>query len=362
MGEVGETSQYPSSVESVKPVDVKTSAEQAKEALYEMSSAKRVGHYLGAGKDLIKEKLDQGLFAGDDEKELREKAEYALKYTGEKGDTENSKSLRAIFETLEVAGEDGKEISQAASENLFVKVGNGENARNLTLDEWRAELEAAKKPADGTSPDSQKIQELENGVFGYSFPKNSTRDESESTPKEKSQEDISITEYRKSFEEKFKLAKARGDTPKEQMEQIEQTLILLRLAEEANGDAGVIFKHEALKNLAEEHGAQGLNNVIDTLQEKVPAAIEEVCGLMDPDKAEEFRNAIEEGKLGDLIKEGKLLKVEGLRQLFFGKEFTEEKLREILNKKRKWKDPLLLALIILLIGPVTLGQETFKTR
>lgn len=213
------------------------------------------------------------------------------------------------------------------------------------------------------SGDERKaVEDYMSGLVDGSIPLSTswrTEELQEQKAQEKSPEDIVISRYRKSFEDEFKKAEERGDVPKDQMEKIEETLILLRLAEEANGDAGVIFKHIALKNLAEEHAEQGLDNVIDTLQEKVPAAIDKVCELMDADKALEFRNAIEDGKLEDLVKSGKLLKVEGMRELLFGKDFTEEKLKEILrvDKKKKWKDPFLLALIILLIGPMELGKE-----
>ena len=178
---------------------------------------------------------------------------------------------------------------------------------------------------------------------------------------EQSQENI-LSLHRKSFEEQFRLAQERGNIPKEQMEQMEQTFIMLRLAEEAKGDAGAILKHLALKNLQDHHGIQGLEVVASNLKAKAEEAIDTVHNFIsksDETMANEFSRASKEGKLEDMIRLGKLFKVEGMRNLLFGKDMTEKKLKEVLqiDKKKKWNNLLLLALIIMLIGPVELGKE-----
>lgn len=200
---------------------------------------------------------------------------------------------------------------------------------------------------------------LDNGSIPLSTRWEEEAKQDQATP-EKSPEDMEIAnkiaQYRKLFEKKFETARTQNAPLSDEDS---QTLIMLRLAEAANGDEGVILKHLALKNLRDDHGEQRLDGAVNDLQEKASAAIDKVSELMDKAKAEEFRKAIEEGKLGDLIKEGKLLKIEGIRELLFGKDMTEEKLKEILriDKKKNWKNPLLLALIILLIGPMELGKE-----
>jgi len=320
----------------------------------EVLASQRVKEALGKGVDLIKDKKDSVFFDAGDKADAKKDVETVLTQAEQR--KLDSDGLRAFFSATSSIGAEAIDIEKAASENMRIKVGN----RILTLDQWRAELNVLRNPPDGAPVDpqkaeeiKQKISELEAGDFAYEFV------QEESAKQEKSPEDIVISRHRKSFEEQFKKAEERGDVPKEQLEKIGETLVMLRLAKEANGEAGIILKHLALKNLEENHGAQGLDDSIENLGKQAAESMNKVYELMEPGKAEEFRNAIKEGKLEDLITSGKLLKIERMRELLFGKDMTEAKLKEILdlNKKKKWGNALLTVLIIMLIGPMELGKQ-----
>lgn len=343
-------------------VETKSSAEQAEEVLAKMRPREKASKSLGAAKGLIQEKIDKGDFAGDDKKEIREKAENALRYPGKEGDPENGKNLRAIFETLAVIGQDGKEISQSASENMSIKIGNGESARTLTLDEWRAELDAAQKPADGSIPDPQKIKELEDGIFGYSFPQDTS--ETENATKEKSPEDRVLEAELKKMENKRSKLKEGESLNQEEGDR----LIALRFALKLDGKAGPIFKKAALDHLAAvtQKGEMifGLEEAMKSLNSKMPQAENDLLselrskGVSEAD-SNEYINAIKQGKLPEMIKQGSLPKVEGLRELFFGDKLTDKDIEELMEIKKK-KGALSYLLEILMIaafGSMEMGKE-----
>lgn len=271
----------------------------------------------------------------------------------------NSDGLKAFFSSMDAIGDEkAKEIGGEAAKDMRVKVGD----QMLTLEKWKVALAAVKNP-DGSQTDAQKIQqqELENGVFAYSFPEAIEKSsENASIPKEKSAEDKIITDSIKTFEGKIKMAREQGASS----EELEETLVLLRLAEKANGEGGVILKHEALRSLSADYKVQGIDNLINDLQEKVQPALDKVASLMEHNKAQEFLTAVGEGKLEDMISKGKLFKVEGMRELLFGESFTEKELKEAmtLDSKKKWKNSLLFALMVMMVGGVSVGQELIKTQ
>jgi len=329
-------------------------------------SSREAGIKLGQAQDVIGKHLDQGFF-GKEGEERYENAKKASSYKGTGVDStqEESDQIFAMRDSVkELVDQDtqARGMDSFFSGNLVVDVQEGDKTVRYSISEFEEKLETIKN--DSSLSEEQKKEKSEQlkqeARCGFLTEKEQAQSTQEN--QEKSPEDILISGHRKLFEKKFKEAEERGDTPKEQLEQLEkigETLVMLRLAEEANGEAGIILKHLALKNLEENYGAQGLGDSIENLGKQAAESINKVCERMEPGKAEEFRNAIKEGKLEDLITSGKLPKIEGMRELLFGKDFTEEKLKEILdlNKKKKWGNALLLALLILLIGPIEMSKQ-----
>lgn len=343
-------------IPSHPPAEAAPSVASSPEAKKEVSDRQRAKNAVAEGAGFIKSKYDTGFFDAGNKIDAKKDAEKVLGQVG--GNNLDSDGLKAFFKSMSAIGGETDEVSKKAAENMRVKVGD----RMLTLDEWRAELEAAQKPVDGRAPDPETVKELEDGVFAYSFPKTTDENpESASIPKEKSPEDKlvdqEIVRCKKLFEQRVK---EQGDNPNEKDL---QAFVLLSFAEEAKGEAGIVVKHEALRNLRDEHGRQELDGAINDLQKKVPDAIEKVCKLMPAEMALEFRNAVAEGELAKMIENGKLSKIEGMRELLFGKDFKEEDFKKILElgKKKKWKNALLLALVIMLIGPVEFGKQAVET-
>lgn len=345
----GVISDLPSHPPPAEVVPKAMSVETSKEA----SLREKAQMAIASGADLITEKSK--FFDTPDKVDAKRNAEKFLEQVGKKA--LDSDGLKAFFISMDsVGGEEAGKISEAASEDMLVKVGD----RMLSYEDWKEELNTAKNPPDGT-PDPQKIQELEEGVFGYSFPETTEEPaENINIDKEKSPEDQVISDSIDSFEAKIKRAKEQGISS----EELEETLVLLKLAEEAEGDAGVIIKSEALKSLLADYKMEGIGEIIDGLEERKQPALDKIVSLMGEDKGQEFIAAVKEGKLEDLIREGKLFKVEGMRELLFGQGFTEKDLKEIVSpdNKKKWKSGLLLALMIMMVGSVTVGQESIKTQ
>ncbi len=349
----GVISDLPSHPQPAEVVSKAISPEASKEA----SPREKAQIAITSGADIITEKKNNGFFNTPDKVDAKRNAENFLGQVETKA--LNSDGLKAFFISMDsVGGEEAGEIIKAASENMQVKVGS----QMLTLDKWKDELSKARNP-DGSQTDAQKIQEqeLQNGVWGYSFPETTEKPaENVNIPKEKSPEDQVISDSIDSFEAKIKRAKEQGISS----EELEETLVLLKLAEEAEGDAGVIIKSEALKSLLADYKMEGIGEIIDGLEERKQPALDKIVSLMGEDKGQEFIAAVKEGKLEDLIREGKLFKVEGMRELLFGQGFTEKDLKEIVSpdNKKKWKSGLLLALMIMMVGSVTVGQESIKTQ
>jgi len=326
-----------------------------------MTSREKASANITRAKDIINKHLDSGLF-GD-------QGQIAVAYEGTGGDStpETSFQMQAMRDCIRKIAQtdaEAQEINSFFTQNLKVDAKEGDKTMRYSISEWEAKLETIQNDLSLSEEDrNTKIQQLkQEATCGFLVQKEDTQ---EQKVQDKSPEDILISGHRKSFEKKLKEAEERGDTPKEQMEKIGETLVMLRLAEETNGEAGIILKHLALKNLEENHGAQGLGDLIDNLGKQAEESINKVCELMESGKAEEFRNAIKEGKLADLITSGKLPKIEGMRELLFGKDFTEEKLKEILElnkKKKEWKNTLLFALLLLALGPVEFMKETVPLK
>ncbi len=325
----------------------------AVERFRDMPIRDQVGHWLGGAQEIIKEKRNEGFFND----QTRPQAEKGLLYKGGDVNPESSQSLEAVLDSLKlVGGEEATATYEAIAKYVKVKIAEGDTEKLYILDEWQEKLAQA-TPEEGVRLKGE-------GLYGFVFPEESQQDQPDKQAQlaqEKSPEEIeiakAISEYREFFE---KRVKAQGGNPSEEDM---QTFVMLSFGQAANGEAGVIFKREALKNLAEERGVQNLESKIGYLEQQMSNSISKVSSLMEnqgkAELAKEFGDAVKNGNLMEVIERGKLTKVEGMRELIFGKDFKEEDLNKLLDlgKKNKWKSPLLLALAIMLGAVVEFGKE-----
>lgn len=351
--EAPEIENKPSSSDEEQVVVPQTSEEAE---LSKMSPRERAGGALRGGvEDIIRKEYDNGFFSQPGREEAKKDAEAILK-AAEQGDLDSNR-LKLYFETLNViGGETAEKVNKIAAEYLRIRIGD----RFLTLDEWRAELDAAQKPAvDGSDPDPQKIQELESGIFGYNFLEDSAQ--AENATREKSPEDIVIDKELASLEKRVQEILKKGGQPT--IEQ-QQGVIALRYAARMKGEAAPLLNSLALEHLRIS-GTFGLEDAMRSVNEKLPIAEDNVREFfknqnLSESDAEIFINAVKTGKLPDIIKEGRFPQIEGLREVFFGKDVTEKELKELLEieKKKGLKDTLLLAILLAAIGPAEFVQKT----
>lgn len=202
----------------------------------------RAAHAITGAQNVIKVKYDGGFFDTDDKLGLKEPAEWAILYEGGEVTPEVSGSLKGMVDSLDaIGGEVAQGIRARLTESMRVKVGEGEDARFLTHEEWKAKLEQA---------DAGERPLLEaQGLYGFVFSQEDEfqarrRAENLRTPEGRvilrhiSQIEEEITQLRgnahRSVEENSNLAKA------------EELLEILRQGERANGEIGIILKARAL--------------------------------------------------------------------------------------------------------------------
>lgn len=146
-------------------------------------------------------------------------------------------------------------------------------------------------------------------------------------------------------------------------ERQEHLLDSLRVAKEANGEAGAILKAKALQQLKRE-GVFGVSDAEQRLSEQVPIAKAKLFdhlktqGWSDGNIAE-FINVFQTGQLETAIRKGNFPNVEGLDKLLFGRKMTEEQLKNLLDPedKKNLGGSLLLLLLLLAVGSTEVVKQ-----
>lgn len=352
-GEIGlpvhsEASQEPSAAE----VNPRTGEAEARLDL--ASKPERVSAFFTVATRRIREKEENGAF--DSNKELKEKAKLAGSFKGSTEVTrEASDSVKATIEVLEAVKTEDPEMQRILDEtvpNLRIKVVNEDGTDNrYTLEEWRQKLEAS-------TPEERARFESE-GLYGFQFPKEKTQ-ESVGPAREKSTGEV-IAVQALQLEAEIVAAKAEGKNTNNQ----KQLLTTLRLAEQANGEVGVLLKAKALQDL-KASGVGGLEELIQRVEGQRPGAEQRLMehlkasGLSEEEIASFVGLTGKEG-LDKMIAKGAISGIEGLDKLIFGRELSEEELDKILDnhlgpeEKKSYlgygkKTGLALLLLLLLSG------------
>jgi hypothetical protein len=315
------------------------------EKLRTSSPQDQTSHWLGAGIEIIQEKQRLGFF----NEETKPQADKAILYQGGDVNTDSSESLRATLHCLNLIG--GDEANKTYGK--ITQYLNVQYDKNLySPDEWQEKLAQA-------TPE-EKVRLESEGLFGFVFPEEDEKSGAETTQsaKEELPVDKIITEKLSFLEKKGRLTEG------------EQQLIgKLRLAKEARGEAGVLIKASALRDL-KTSGVVGLDNEIENLEGQALIASNKLTEHLkeqgwSEDNIKGFIDGVSQGNIENMIKEGKFPKVEGLDRLFFGRELNDEELQRLLDpeKKKKWsKDALLIVLLMSAMSSFTFVQEVSKTR
>lgn len=341
-------------ISDIPSVEATPKAASSPEANKEISAKQRTIDTLNKGLDLIRSKKASGFFDTPDKADAKTSAETALTQEDEQKKLD-SDGLKSFFKTTASMGTDAVEIENAAAENMKVRVVGDNVDEMLSLAEWREAL----NPADGAKPSEERIRQLESGRFGYVFPEEA---------KVKSPED-GIADKAVDATIKDNLARIKNEIDQRKKNGAEITtseqrqLLMLGLADIANGPAGPRIKYEALQML-KGLGYGGLDTQIMRLDGQLEAADEALANFLKSKNytLEAVAGKLKNGGLEALIAEGKLGNMEGFEELIFGDKMEEGKLEEILDpdRKKKRKDLLLSILGILVAGVMPLGQELTK--
>ena len=328
--------------------------------------AKEAGIKLGEAQGVIDRHLDQGFF-GKEGDERYEQAKKASSYKGTGGDStqENSDQIFAMRDSVKALVEldpQAKEIDRFLSDNLVVDVKEGDKTMRYSISEFEEKLEAIQN--DSSLSEEQKKEKSEQlkqeARCGFLTEKKQVLATQEK-PQEKSAEDI-ISQQLSSLEKRFEAIKKEGGRLTGEQQQL---IDLLRLAKEANGEVGrILVKKQALEFLRA-NGELGVDNTIEGLSKQVEVARSKLLEHLannnwSQNEINEFRNLVDKGQLEKMIREGKFPNVEGLDVLLFGREMSEEKLKNLLDpegKKGLKAGSLLLLLLVLALGSVELAKQ-----
>ncbi|MFH1832788.1 MAG: hypothetical protein ABH816_01290 [Candidatus Levyibacteriota bacterium] len=329
-----------------KPLETK----QEKSALERATKEERVAGIFKAGRNLIAKNREGGRF--DSDESLKQKAEKAASYDGSQGVTKNSSdSLKAAIDVLSgIKDSDGNldAVSKIALDEItpFIKVRVVDETGDklYSLSEWEEKL---------SSVSSDERTQLEaKGLYGFKFPKEKQPEE----PKAEEADlrlvaaDGKISEYRQGLVKEILELKSRGQNTAGK----EQLLKDLRLADEANGEAGALLKLKALRDL-EKSGVIGLKESIEAFEERQEEAKKKVveafekAGMSDV-YISQVKEAIGLGNIESIFVGENRPEIEGLDILIFGREMSEDELAKLLdvnldpNKKgNKWALLMILA-------------------
>lgn len=337
-----ENEQNPSTEEQVVNLQTPEEAELSK-----MSPRERAGGALRGGvEEIIRKAYDDGFFSEPGKEEAKKDAEAILKAADE-GDLD-SDGLKLYFKTLKaIGGETADQVGEIAAEHLRVKAGTD----LLTKEEWQEKLEQA-TPEERTRLESE-------GLYGFVFPEEPAREKS-------AEDEVFGRELQKLEERRNKLK------PGESLSQEDgETLMSLRFALQATGDAGVVLKGmtlERLRELVKLRGSMvlGLEEAVKSIESKMPQAESNFLGAFHEsgatkEEAAMYLNALKKGKLPEMLQNKTLPpeKLKGLSELIFGKELSKKDIGELLevSKKKGLKDWLLLTFFLAAIGPMEFGKE-----
>lgn len=323
------------------------------EKFRELSPRDQTSRWLGAGEEIIKKNLSAGFF----NEETKPQADKAILYQGGDVNPDSSESLRATLHCLKaIGGDEAVETRDNIAKYVSIKF----EEKFYSPDEWQEKLAQA-------TPEEKARLEGE-GLYGFVFPEESKKAEAETTQsvEGKSPEDRIITKQLSLLEGKIKTVLQKGGRPTEEQQQL---IGALRLAKEAKGEAGVLIKEKALREL-KQSGVFGLENTIESLSEEVSIARDKLFSNLKGQGWSEggingFIEAVRTGNVEGMIREGKFPEAKGLDKLFFGRELKDEELQRLLDpeKKKNWpRNALLFALLISAITSVTLVEQVGKTR
>lgn len=289
--------------------------DEEREKILALPPRERTAQFLGAGKSLVKEKKGEGLFATPEQDAL---AELALSYAGGELSPESSAALTALDETLAgIPGDEASDIRREIRSYMAVQVGEGEGARVYSIEEWE------QKVAQAT--DAERTQLEAQGRRGYQF--NAPRAEEEAGRVQTPTEEQILRDHVGILEGRIRLAREKGeDTEKE-----EQLLKTLRLAQEANGDLGVLLKLKALRDLRQS-GAEGLGEVIAKLEAGAKAAQGEFIKFLEgAGFSASAILALQRMGVEGMIQQGVGLQVEGFAKRVFGKDIAQETIDSLMD-------------------------------
>jgi len=328
-------------------------------------SSQEAGIKLGKAQGLIGKHLDSDFF-GKEGGERYEQAKKAFQYKGTGRDSTREESdqifaMRSSIKELIDQDPQARELDTFFSDNLVVDIQEGDKTMRYSILEFEKELEAIQN--DSSLSQEQKKEKSEQlkqeARCGFLTEKKQVLATQEK-PQEKSAEDI-IYQQLSSLEKQFEAIKEEGGRLTGEQQQL---IDLLRLAKEANGEVGALLKEKALQSL-KANGILGADNAIQSLNQQVEAAKNKLYDHLknqnwSEEEISEFGSLVNEGQLGEIIKEGKFPEVKGLDKLLFGREMTEEKLKKLLDpedKKGLEVGSLLLLLLVLALGSVELAKQ-----
>lgn len=301
------------SQENVDTIKVNQKIDQFRQKIPD--PAEQVDRAMGGALFFLKEQINsKGIKAPT----LEEKAQQAV----DEGPT-TDQGRWALVDTLEKLSSTSEEAALylgVIKPHTAITLADG---RKVGYDKWRA----LGNPSDAK----------------FSFPEKSQNPEpleqAQTAPEAKSTEDVVIETQISSYSQKVKAGQEKGANVKKE----EKTLAALKMAAQANGEAGLLLKLRALRMLRAD-GIGGLEAEIARLE-----AGSEACNnalIENLNKNGVSNDVIEELKAGkldiaNLVVKG-LPEIDGLDYVIFGRELNEEELEKMLETQLSEKEKITL--------------------
>lgn len=335
-----------------------TASPQYESKLKGMSQREIAGRSMALAKEVIGEQLQAGTLSEDAQTD----ASLVLSFNG--GSTEQtSKVLQATEKSLSaLPGDEAKDLLKRIQENQRVKDGSG---KTHTREEWTSKL-------NGVSPEERTVLEQQ-ATYGYDFSdeggSNSTEAASSTdTETSESAENNLIAVTVQELEEQRAALRDKGEDTKG----IDGLLNNLRIAEKADGTAGILLKLKALEAAGASYpgNADEVNARVDAAQQIIGEQL--IKSGIAPEQMAELANLLQNGDIDGFIKGIGSNNIVGMDVALFGRELQEEEIIEMLNTanipddiKRKINlsggaKMAGLILLLLVVAPVVIAAKAAK--
>lgn len=270
----------------------------------------------------LEESKTKGTYEGDEV--LKEASEKALVAKEKRVDELDTQEAKATIDALEKTPDEGaKRVFKELSPYARVTVGDGEEKKTYSLEEWNQ------------FPPEQRTQLENQAQWSFEVPQEPQGPTVETSPR--TDADRIIDKHLTNLKYDWQAGKLEGDAN----EQKRKLLVVLRLASQAKGDLGPLFKFAALQGIKEIGGQDvtlgselnrltGEVNGANGTKEKLMTYLNEK-GL-SAEQLEKAQSALATEGLAGLLRVAESLpELNDLDQRIFGREVSEGELQKMLN-------------------------------